>query len=126
MLLQVDFITNDEFVSLYSDYILILTFILSSISSLNKKDTTQTLQCDANDGWMTTAITDMTGLVNLQKDSYHEFANLTRTWCVKAYKTSFGGDDLCIWEGANRITFGQGRTEFAAAFIHRLSQNAGK
>ena len=106
--------------------ILILISTSSSLSSLNKKDTTETLQCDTNDGWMTAAITDMTGLVNLQKDSYHEFANLTRTWCVKAYETSFGGDDLCIWEGANRVTFGQGRTEFAAAFIHRLSQNAGK
>ena len=91
-----------------------------------KKDTTETLQCDANDGWITAAITDMTGLVDMQKDSYHDFANLTRTWCIKAKEKSIGVEDLCTWEGTNRITFGQGRTEFAAAFIHRLSQNTGK
>ena len=56
---------------------------------------------------------------------YHEFANTSRTWCIQLLARSTEKDDLCVLEGANRITFGERRTSFAAAFIEFLSQNIG-
>ena len=57
---------------------------------------------------------------------YHDFANTSRTWCIKFVGDSTGEDDLCVDEGATRITFGEGRQSFAAAFIELLSQNIGE
>ena len=37
-----------------------------------------------------------------------------------------GKQDDCVLEGANRITFGQNRQDFAAAVIDVFNQNIGK
>ena len=57
---------------------------------------------------------------------YHNFADVSKTWCIKIMDESDGNTDTCINEGANRIAFGTGRASFAAAFIELLSQNVGK
>ena len=57
---------------------------------------------------------------------YHEFANVNRTWCVKLIELEgLGWDDMCVYEGAKRITFGDDQESFAAAFIDFLSQTTG-
>ena len=40
-------------------------------------------------------------------------------------EVSEGKYDDCVYEGANRITFGQNRQDFAAALIEVLAQNVG-
>ena len=81
---------------------------------------------DSNDiveckpGWTPAKIADINTALG-----YHEFANTSRTWCIQLLARSTEKDDLCVLEGANRITFGERRTSFAAAFIEFLSQNIG-
>ena len=75
---------------------------------------------DCKPGWTPAKITDINTVFG-----YHEFANTSRTWCIKLIDRSTEEDDLCVQEGAKRITFGVGRTSFAAAFIEFLSQNIG-
>ena len=72
-------------------------------------------------GWETAEIS----AINTQF-GYHEFANTSRAWCIKLIAESTGKDDLCVAEGTTRITFGEGRTSFAAAFIELVSQKIGK
>ena len=88
------------------------------------QDSTNSPQCDTNDGWVTTQITDQWIPGDIK--GYLEFANTSRSWCVKGMGDSKGYQDPCIKEAAKRITFGQGLESFAAAIIHLLSQNTGK
>ena len=76
--------------------------------------------CDETNGWITTKISNKDASID-----YHQFANVSKTWCVKIMGVSEGKYDDCVSEGANRITFGLNRHDFAAAFIEILSQNVG-
>ena len=58
--------------------------------------------------------------------SYHEFANTSNTWCLKVMSLMEGKEDDCVLEGANRITFGQNRHDFAVAVIDVFNHNVGK
>ena len=75
--------------------------------------------CAESDGWITAKIASKDSSVG-----YHEFANTSKTWCLKVLNgLGEGQHDKCVHEGAKRITFGEGRKDFAAAFIEVLAQN---
>ena len=77
--------------------------------------------CDETNGWITARITNKDSSVG-----YHEFANTSKTWCLKVMEAPQPGDiDECVQEGTKRITFGRNRTDFAAAVIELLANNVG-
>ena len=77
--------------------------------------------CDETNGWITTRIANKDSSVG-----YHEFANTSKTWCLKVMQVPQTGKmDECVDEGTKRITFGRNRQDFAAAIIELLANNLG-